>query len=261
MNQTALITGASSGIGKALAQKFAQHDYDLVMIAEMENELAEAAEEVSDQYGVEVMDLARDLTKENAPRQIYDHLRERSIDINVLVNDAGVGQKEKFHETDIGKDLDMVRLNIEALLRMTKLFVKDMVNRGEGRILNMGSVAGFQPGPLMAVYHASKAFVNSFSEAIADELQGTGVTVTALCPGPTDTDFFDRADMENARILQEGTVMEPEEVAEAGYKALMDGERMTIPGMSNTLMTFSRRLIPKSMQAKANRKLYEVKKG
>lgn len=256
---TTLVTGASSGIGNALAKKFAQHNYDLVLIAEDSSELSRAAQELREKFPVEIVEMPKNITDEKAPEEIYDNLKRRNIRIDVLVNDAGVGQREKFHETDIEKDIYIIRLNIEALLRLTKLFVKEMVSHRSGKILNLGSVASFQPGPLMAVYHASKAFVVSFSEALADELEGTGVTVTALCPGPTDTNFFDRADMENARILQDGVVMEPDKVAEIGYKALMEGERIVIPGMGNKILTFARRLMPKSAQAVLNRKFYEVK--
>lgn len=259
MNKTALITGASSGIGKALAQEFARNDYNLVIIAEKAGELTGTRQELEEKFHVEITDIPMDLTYEQSVQEIYEHLQDRNIQIDVLVNNAGVGQREKFHETDISKDIKIIRLNIEALVRLTKLFVKDMVSRGEGKILNLGSIAGFQPGPLLAVYHASKAFIVSFSEAISNELEGTGVTVTALCPGPTDTNFFSRADMENTRILEEGTVMEPEEVARAGYEAMMDGETIIIPGMKNKALTFTRRLIPKSMQANMNKKNYEVK--
>lgn len=246
MKQTALITGASSGIGNALAHEFARNDFNIVIIAEEQDGLIRTENELKDNYNVEVTGIAKNLADEKAPREVYDQMIQQDIQIDVLVNNAGVGQREKFHETDIEKDINIIRLNIEALVRLTKLFVKDMVTRGEGKILNVGSVAGFQPGPLLAVYHASKAFVVSFSEAIADELEDTGVSVTVLCPGPTDTNFFERADMENARILQDGMVMDPEEVARSGFKSLMKDERIVIPGMSNKILTFTRRLIPKS---------------
>lgn len=256
---TALVTGASSGIGKALAWQFAEHGYELVLVAQNEALLQEVATEIERQHGRKAMILARDLTDERAPAEIYEALRVRGIQIDVLVNDAGVGQRELFHETGIDKDVEIVRLNVEALLRLTKLFVGDMVARGSGRILNLGSVAGFQPGPLLAVYHASKAFVVSFSEALRDEVKDKGVVVTVLCPGPTDTGFFERADMEDARILHDGIVMEPEKVAAVAYDALMADEGVVIPGVSNKVMTFTRRLIPNSLQASINRKFYEVK--
>lgn len=257
--KTALITGASSGIGKSLAHEFATNNYNLVLVAEKSEKFSHAVAELQEKYKTEVKKIEKDLTMESAPSEIYKQLQEENIQIDVLVNNAGVGQKEIFHETSIEKDIYIIKLNIEALVRFTKLFLKDMVARKNGKILNLGSVAGFQPGPMLAVYHASKAFVVSFSEAISKELEDTGVSVTVLCPGPTDTNFFKRADMENARILEDGIVMEPDEVAKEGYKALMNGERIIIPGMSNKLMTFTRRLIPKSLQASINRKFYEVK--
>jgi uncharacterized protein len=151
----------------------------------------------------------------------------------------------------------MIRLNVEAVIHLTKLFLRPMLLRGRGRILNTASVAGFEPGPHLAVYHASKAFVLSWSEAIATELQDTGITVTALCPGPVDTDFFPKADMVESRAFQEAKVMAPQEVARAGYDAAMRGERVVVPGMMNKALVFSRRLMPESAQAKLNEKLYE----
>lgn len=257
MKKTALITGASSGIGYALATEFAKNGYDLILIAEKTGKLKRHADKIRGEYEIDVTEIAKDLTQPTAAQEIYDGLAGKKVD--ALVNNAGVGQKEKFHESGIEKDLTIIHLNIEALIRLTKLFVKDMIARGDGKILNLGSVAGFQPGPLLAVYHASKAFVVSFSESLAKELEDTGVSVTVLCPGPTDTQFFKRADMENARILEDGIVMEPEKVAKIGFDALMNEERVVIPGMSNKILTFTRRLIPQSMQASIHKKFYEVK--
>ncbi len=261
MKQNALITGASSGIGKSLAHTFAKNNYDLIIVAERSEELLQTARELRDQYSVEVIEIPKNLTDENAPYELYSQLQEQKIQVDVLVNNAGEGQKEEFHNSDINKDIYILRLNVEALLRLTKLFIRDMVDRNKGKILNVGSVASFQPGPLLAVYHASKAFVLSFSEAISKELKDTDVTVTVLCPGPTDTKFFKKADMENARILEDGIVMDPDEVAQAGFDALMNDERVIIPGFSNKLLTFTRRLIPKSLQASLHEKFYEVKEN
>lgn len=159
MNKIALITGASSGIGEALSHQFAKNNFNLVVVAEGRNKLADVAQELRNKYSVEVTEISKNLAEEDAPSEVYNQLDDLNIQVNVLVNNAGVGQKEKFHETDIEKDINIIRLNIEALVRMTKLFMRDMVARGSGKILNLGSVAGFQPGPLLAVYHASKAFV------------------------------------------------------------------------------------------------------
>ena len=257
--RTALITGASSGIGKSLAHQFASHGFNLVLVASNEAPLREAADELRAAHDVTVMTLARDLTQPDVPREIHAELRQRGISIDVLVNDAGVGQGGPFSDSSVDKDVEIIRLNVESLTKMTKLFLHDMLARGGGKILNVGSVAGFQPGPLLAVYHATKAYVNSFTEALAEELKDTNVSVTLLCPGPTDTGFFQRAEMEDTRIFESGMLMEPEEVAEIAYEALMDGERVVIPGMSNRVMTFTRRMMPLALQAKFNKKLYEVK--
>lgn len=258
-SQTVLITGASSGIGKALAHQFASHGFNIVAVASKEARLDAVTAELRAQHEVTVTEIVRDLTQASAPQELWAELRERGISVDVLVNDAGVGQGGPFSDSSMEKDVEIIRLNVEALTCLTKLVLRDMLARGGGKILNVGSVAGFQPGPLLAVYHATKAYVNSFSEALAEELKDTNVSVTLLCPGPTDTDFFQRADLEDSRIFESGMLMEPEEVAEIAYEALMDGERVVIPGMSNRVMTFTRRLMPLAMQAKFNKKFYEVK--
>lgn len=257
--QTVLITGASSGIGKALARQFAAEGFNIVAVANNAEKLELAAAELRAAHAVEIVEIAKDLTQQNTPQEIYTEVLRRGITIDVLVNDAGVGQAGTFVTSPIDKDIEIIRLNVESLTRLTKLFLADMLLRDSGRILNVGSVAGFQPGPLLAVYHATKAYVNSFSEALAEELKDTNVSVTLLCPGPTNTDFFERADLDDSRIFESGMLMEPEEVAEVAYDALMDGERVVIPGMSNRVMTFTRRLMPLAMQAKLNKKFYEVK--
>lgn len=257
--QTALITGASSGIGKALAHQFASKGFNIVAVAQHETKLDVAAAELRARHGVSVVEIVKDLADAAAPQQIHDELIHRGITIDALVNDAGVGQGGVFIDAPLERDIYLIRLNIEAPTRLTKLFLPAMLRRNAGRILNVGSVAGFQPGPLLAVYHATKAYVNSFTEALAEELKDTKVTVTLLCPGPTDTDFFHKADMEDTRVFESGMLMEPDKVAEIGFEAMMRGERVIIPGMSNKVMTFTRRLMPLAMQAKFNKKLYEVK--
>ncbi len=259
MTPTALITGASSGIGKALAHQFASKGFNIVAVASQDTKLDLAAAELRAQHGVHVVEIVKDLTRASAPREVFEEMRERGITVDVLVNDAGVGQGGPFSESSLEQDLHIIRLNVEALTILTKLFLKDMLLRDSGKILNVGSVAGFQPGPLLAVYHATKAYVNSLSEALAEELKDTNITVTLLCPGPTDTDFFRRADLEESRVYEADMLMEPEKVAEIAFDALMDGERVIIPGMSNKVMTFTRRMMPLALQAKFNKKFYEMK--
>jgi short-subunit dehydrogenase len=187
-------------------------------------------------------DTAKDL-ETRTPQEIFDEL-SWIVSIDILVNNAGFGHRENFKS--IEHDISTLRLNIEAILRLMKLFLPLMLQRRQGRVLNVASVAGFEPGPLFAVYHASKAFVLSLSEALATELEGTGVTATALCPGPTDTDFFQKSDMVHARMFQRANLMAPQDVAKAGYEGLMAGERVVVPGVANKIIVFSRRLLPEA---------------
>lgn len=251
--ETTLITGASSGIGLHLAKEFARHGHPLVLVAPVEAELQATASEIKGAHGVEVRVIATDLREGNAETAIREGLGDGAVEI--LVNNAGQGKKGKAWEIPLEEDLSMVRLNVEAILRLTKVFLPPMVERGRGRILNTASVAGFEPGPGYAVYAATKAFVLSYSESLATELEGTGVTVTALCPGPTDTDFFPKADMLRTRAFQQAQLMAPQEVAEAAYKALMAADRVIVPGMANKAMVFARRFLPESVQAKLNEML------
>lgn len=256
-SETTLITGASSGIGLHLAKQFAQHGHPLVLVARVEAELQQIAADLKSAHGVNVQVMAKDLEEPEAAQQIFKEISAAGATVDILVNNAGHGQNGKFWEIPIEKDLSILRLNVEAVLRLTKLFLPPMIQRGRGRILNVASVAGFMPGPLLAVYHASKAFVLSWSEALATEVEDTGVTVTALCPGPTDTDFFSKADMVETRAVQKAHVMPPQEVAEIGYKALMNGARVEIAGLVNKAMVFSRHLLPVAAQAKMHQKMYE----
>jgi short-subunit dehydrogenase len=257
MKEITLITGASSGIGLELARQFAKHGHDLVLVARVQRELDDIAAELSRTHDVSVGVMAKDLSRPEAALEIFDTVQRDGTEIGILVNDAGLGQKGKFWETPLEKDIEILRVNIGAVTRLTKLFLKPMVERNRGRILNVASIAGFEPGPLLAVYHATKAYVLSFSEAIATELEGTDVTVTALCPGATDTDFFPKAEMIETRAFQKNKVMAPQEVAEAGYKALMRGERVVVPGMLNKTLVFSRRFLTERAQSKKNEKFYE----
>ena len=177
--------------------------------------------------------------------------------VDILANNAGHGFRGKSWEIPLERDLSMIRLNIEAVIRMTRLFLPGMLERKSGRILNTASVAGFEPGPLLNVYHSTKAFVLSYSEALAVELENSGVSVTALCPGPTDTDFFPKADMTGVVGFQKGKVMAPQDVAEAGYKGVMDRELIVVPGTMNKMLVGARRVLTEHAQAKMNQMMYE----
>jgi uncharacterized protein len=251
--ETTLITGASSGLGLHLAKEFARHGHALVLVAPVEAELQAIAADIKGAHGVEVRVIATDLRETGAETAIREGVGDDAAEI--LVNNAGHGKKGKAWDIPLEEDLSMVRLNVEAVLRLTKMFLPRMVERGRGRILNTASVAGFEPGPGYAVYAATKAFVLSYSESLATELEGTGVTVTALCPGPTDTDFFPKADMMGTRAFQQAQLMAPQEVAEAAYKALMAADRVIVPGLANKAMVFARRFLPESVQAKLNEML------
>jgi short-subunit dehydrogenase len=250
-----LVTGASSGIGLHLAHEFARQGHPLVLVAPVESELQKVADEFERDHGIEVRVMAKDLREKNGAQEIFDELQRDGVPIEILVNNAGHGQRGKFWEIPIETDISMVELNILACLRLTKLFLPPLIQRGSGRILNTASVAGFMPGPLQAVYHATKAFVLSWSEALTTELEGSGVTVTALCPGATDTDFFEKADAQDTKAFQ--SAMAPQDVAKAGYEALMEGKRVVVAGAVNKAMVFSRHLLPESAQTRLNEKMYQ----
>ncbi len=256
-NQLALITGASSGIGYHLAREFAWHGHSLILVAPVLSELERVSMEIEREFQVGVQPLARDLSQEHAPGELFATLSGSNTHVDILVNNAGLGQRGRFWENPPERDILMLRLNIEAVVRLTRLFLPPMLERRHGRILNTASIAGFEPGPTLAVYHATKAFVLSLSESLATELQETGVTLTALCPGPTDTDFFDKADMVDTAAFQKANLMAPQDVAKAGYEGLMKGERVIVAGGMNKAMVAARRLLPESLQARKNEKLYE----
>lgn len=248
--ETTLVTGASSGIGLYIATEFASHGHPLVLVAPVEAELQIIASDLADTYGVEVTIIAKDLRDPDAAPQIGTELAGRPIEI--LVNNAGHGRRGKAWELSLEDDISMVRLNVEGILRLNKVLIPPMVARGRGRILHTASVAGFEPGPNYAVYAATKAFVLSYSEALATELGEVGVSVTALCPGPTDTDFFLKADMLETRAFQQANLMAPQDVAKAAYEALMNGDRVVVPGASNKALVFARRFLPEAAQSRMN---------
>ena len=247
---TALITGASSGIGLELARVFARNGYGLVLIARSQQRLDQVAAHLKP---ARVQVMAKDLSLPAAPAEIHDAAPK----VDVLVNNAGFTVFGKFAETPLDDELNMMQLNMTALVALTKLYLPGMVAAHSGKILNVASTAAFQPGPLMAIYYATKAFVLSFSEALANELKGTGVSVTALCPGPTETEFQQRGKMQNSGLVKGRKIMDAKTVAESGYHALMAGKTVEIPGIKNKLLAQSVRVSPRGMVAKIVRKMQE----
>src|SRR4051812_46462035 len=213
--KTALVTGASSGLGLEFSRLLARDGYNLVIVARDRQKLQQVADELQGQYKIQARVLVKDLSAASAGQEIYDELRGDSVAVDVLINNAGYALYGPFIETDLPTEVQMIGTNVTTLTILSKLFARDMVKRRRGRILNVASTAAFAPGPLMAVYYATKAYVLSLSEALANELQGTGVTVTALCPGPVETGFQQRAQMEASRLVAGRKIADAASVAEA----------------------------------------------
>lgn len=256
MNKTALITGASGGIGYELALLFARDGFDCILVARSQDKLKQLADRLEREHRVKTLVIARDLSRPSAVDEIYEEVSAASMQVEVLVNNAGFPVFGLFHETDLQVELEMLQVNVIALTALTKLFLKPMVEGRSGRILNLASTAAFEPGPLMAVYYASKAYVLSFSEALANELRGTGVTVTALCPGPTRTGFQKRGVMEDSRLVQ-GQIADARSVALAGYRGLMAGKTIVIPGFSNKLVPWIVRVSPRGVVTRVVRRMQD----
>jgi hypothetical protein len=252
--ETALITGASSGIGLDLARLMAP-DFDLILTARNQSSLEQHSKEL-EEHGNRVHVIPADLALPASPQQIFDEIARRGLIVDVLINNAGFGGYGPFAETDPRTELEMIQVNIAALTHLTKLALPGMVSRRHGRIMNVASTAGFQPGPLMAVYYATKAYVISFSEAIANELKGSGITVTCLCPGATATEFAKRADMQRSRLFKMGK-MKSADVARAGYAAMMRGKTLRIPGARNWVMAESVRFSPRKLVTAIARSVQE----
>ncbi len=250
--RTALVTGASSGIGTELARAFARRDHDLILSARSEERLETLAAELRDAHGREVTVLPADLAHPNGPAALLERLRTGGHEVDVLVNNAGVGRHGRFDRIPADEDLDQLRLNALATTTLAKALLPGMVARGRGGVLNVASTAAFQPGPGMAVYYASKAYLLHLSEALSEELRGTGVTVTALCPGPTETAFQERAGMEGARLERQRSIhMDAATAAEAGVRAFQRGQRAYVPGTLNRLGTVIGRLSPHPWTSRA----------
>jgi hypothetical protein len=253
-SKTVLITGASVGIGYELAKFFAGEGYALVLVSRDRNALQRVAEELGRDYKTVSNIISKDLAQRSSPREIFEELEREAIEIDVLVNNAGFGVFGPFSETDLEKELAMLQVHMTSLTHLTKLFLKKMLDRGAGKILNVASTAAFQPGPMMAVYYATKAYQVSFSEALANELRGSGVTVSVLCPGPTRTEFQKRAGMRASKLFNR-FAMDAADVADAGYRGLMRGDTVIIPGFVNRLVAFAVRFIPRGFAASAVRRI------
>lgn len=249
MKNYAVITGATSGIGYELAKLFAQDQYNLVIVSSDQQELDAKAEELKG-YGVDVITISKDLFNRQEAFSLYDEIKSKGIEIDVLVNDAGQGIYGKFQDTQIERELNIIDLNIAAVVILTKCFLQDMIAKNSGMILNLASIASKTPGPWQSVYHATKAFVLSFTEAIREELKDTEITITALMPGVTNTDFFNKADMQSSKAIQDPDAMaSPADVAKDGFDALMAGKDKVISGLKNKVQIGMSNLMPDSMVA------------
>jgi len=255
--QTVLVTGASMGIGVDLAECFAQDGYDLILTARSEEALREVADRLAKAHAVKATPIALDLAAHGGGTRLAQEIETRGLQVDVLVNNAGYGHAGAFASSDAATQLGMIDLNVRSLVELTQRYWTRMLAQGRGGVLNVASTAAFQPGPLMAVYYATKAYVLSFSEAIAEELRDSGVTVTALCPGPTETGFAAAANMSGTRLF---TMTRPDDsraVAEAGYEAMKRGRRVVIPGLKNKLLAQSVRVSPRRLVTTIVRKMQE----
>lgn len=257
MNKTALITGASSGIGLELAHIFAKNHSDLVLVARSEQALRNLGTGLEKNYDVKVHILTLDLSIPESAQSVYDYTESQNLNIDYLINNAGFGDFALFAESNWSKQSQMINLNIFTLTHLTHLYLPGMIKRKYGKIMNVASTASFQPGPTMSVYYASKAFVLHFSEAISNELEGSGVTVTALCPGPTASGFQDAADLNESKLVKGRKLPDAKSVAEYGYKSMFKGKVVAIHGLMNTIMAIGIRFTPRSLVVKMARKLQD----
>jgi hypothetical protein len=244
--KTALITGASSGIGKSFAENFARDGYHVILSARSVNKLEDAAGELRSRYGALATVIAADLEAVDGAAKLHAEVKERGFVLNALANNAGFGSFGEFRDCDLATELAMMQVNMNAVVVLTKLFLPDLLST-KGKIVNTASTAAFQPGPYMAVYYATKSFVLSFSEALACELEGSGVTVTALCPGPTASGFQDKANLKSSALVKGKKLPGADTVARAGYRAMQKGRRVYIPGIKNWFMAQSVRFAPRSV--------------
>jgi hypothetical protein len=254
----ALVTGGTSGIGYELAKLLAKDGYNLVIVARNEAELSKTAAELEGGNPIKVVTIAQDLFDYTNAFTVHREVRSQGLDVEILINNAGHGLYGKFQDTDLEKELEIIQLNVCSVVVLTKLFLKDMLNRGSGRILNTSSIASKSPGPWQSVYHGTKAFVQSFTEAVRSEVKDTNVTLTALLPGVTDTDFFRKAGMERSKIAQdEDKMADPADVAKDGYEALMAGKDMVVSGFKNKMQVAMDAITPDDKLADKMGKMQE----
>jgi short-subunit dehydrogenase len=257
MKNTALITGASNGIGLELARVHASKGGDLVLVARNKSKLEELKTDLEKQFNVSVYTIGKDLSMTNAAQEIYDETNKQNIQVDYLINNAGFGDFGMFVETDWNKELQMINLNITTLTHFTKLYLQDMVKQRSGKIMNVASTAAFQSGPTMAVYCATKAYVLSFTEAVSNEVSDKGITITALCPGATETGFQAAGGMEESGLFKGKKLPTAKDVAEYGYSSMIKGKTVAIHGIMNYIMSNSIRFIPRAMVLKVSRKLLD----
>lgn len=256
-NKTALITGASSGIGYEFAKLLAKDNYDLIIIGRNGQRLNSIKSELENEYKIIVTVYLKDLSELEETYEVYKNICDNNLDIEVLINCAGFGIYGEFYQTDYWKDLKMINVNIISLTYLTRVILSTMIKRNSGKILNVSSTAAFKPGPLMSVYFATKAYVLSFSEAVAVEIKNTGVTLTVLCPGATKTDFLTKASLDESQHFKYKKMLRPEEVALSGYNAMKKGRVMVIPGLMNRMFTFVIKFLPRMLVTNI---MYKIKK-
>lgn len=241
-----LITGSTSGIGLALAHQFANHGHNLVLVARTKTTLEKTAKQLKNLYAIEVVTLTEDLSVENSPTNIFNECQKQNLKIEILINNAGFGNYGFFAETNTKADMELIAVNIAALTHLTKLFLPSMIKNKAGKVLNVGSMASLTPGPFMNTYFASKAYVLSFSEALHEEVRTRGITVSCLCPGPTESNFGKRA---NYKFQAHNKIkMTAENVAKLTYKKLMKGKTLIIPGWKNIFLYHAIKLIPRQLR-------------
>jgi short-subunit dehydrogenase len=252
-----LVTGASTGIGNEFSRLLAQDGYNLVLIARNEEKLKKLSTELEEKYNIFAKVIVKDLSFPNSPLEIFKETKEQELNISVLINNAGYGSFGEFFDSKIENEINMLQVNVLSLTYLTYLYGREMIKLGGGKILNVASTAAFQPGPLMAVYYASKAYVLHFSEALSNELGNKGIIVTTLCPGPTRTNFQERADMEESKLINGRQIMDAAFVAYEGYKGMKAGRTLVIPGIQNKVMSFGVKFLPRRIVTKLVRSIQE----